>query len=1023
MIGKIRSGKSRFRLRFQVSLMGLIAVIVLLSSLATLWAVLSISTNVSTRKAEELFEEAAARVEEKLNQRMDEAVRIAGQLTAVPGIWGSVPANGLAHPGVPFMKETLSLYPGLYSLYVGFQDGRFIQMIRAAGDPRILNAHQAPGETEYILRTIPAAGDGTDAGTEGGNGGRREHWIFLDRYGSPAGSRTNPEPDYHPEVRPWFTGAEAAPGSPVLTLPYVFNSLKEPGVTASRQVSPGIVAGVDITLSDLDRFLDTLWISPGTGLLLLDSQGKVLGASDKMALWIGGEIPPLAGTADWDNPRISLLPKTAGNDNGRASVRKMEEGDFLFWNHRWTSAGGTEHRLVILSPLDDFLDSLALMQRRIILSSLGLLVVLLPLVILGSRSLSRFLECLAGDAVRIGNLDFNGETPGGTLILEFDQLAEAFTVMKRTVQARTEALQLSMVKLERIIRLGIAMSVEKDSDRLLDLILKGAKEISHADGGSLYLKGQDDALDFKIVLNDTLGIAQGGPHPERIVMPSVRLFRENGKPNYNNVVTCAYHTGKAIAIDNAYEDPDFDFSGTKVFDEINRYHSRSFLTVPLKVQGGDIIGALQLINSVSPETGEVVPFSADIQGFVEALSAEAAAILYNRNLQVAQTRLFDSLIQLIAGAIDTKSPYTGGHCARVPKLAMMIAEEAEKVDSGPLANFRFSNPDDRRAFQIGAWLHDCGKMTTPEFIVDKAVKLETLYNRIHEIRTRFEVLIRDIRIGEKDAVLAGADSAAAAAERERKERELADEFAFVAQCNIGAEDMSPEDMERLRKIGERKWFRSLDPGLGLSWEELDRLTASGSVRLPGWEPLLADRPEHIIPLPVKSKSAYEGCRFILPQPDCLYNRGEIYNLSIRRGTLTEEERFKINEHIMQTILMIEKLPLPDTLSRVPEYAGTHHETLAGTGYPRGLKRQKLSIPSRIMAVADIFEALTASDRPYKRAKTLSEAVTILHQFKRNGLIDPDVFDLFLTSGIYRLYGERYCSPGQIDDVDIGRFIG
>jgi HD-GYP domain-containing protein (c-di-GMP phosphodiesterase class II) len=1007
------SGEYRYHLRFQISLLVLITLIVLLSSAATLLAVLSISTNVSTRKAEELFEEAAGRVEEKLNQRIDEALRIAGQLSVIPGLSAQITGNGESYPAASFMTETLRLHPGLYSLYVGCQDSRFIQIIHAADDSRILATHQAPQGTEFILRAIPPLT---------APGGREERWTFLDAYGKAVGYRVNPSPDYRPELRPWFSGAAASGGASVLTLPYIFNSLKEPGITASREASPGIIVGVDITLTDLEGFLESLSLSPGTGLLLLDSQDRVLGANAALERWLGSDLPPLSDVRELPVPRLRLLFESSESAMGKADSRELERETWLFWNRRWTTAGGTDYRLFTLSPLSDFMDGLDLMQRRIILSSVVLLVLLFPLVLLGSRSLSRFLEILAEDAVRIANFNFDGETPRGTVILEFDQLTNAFLLMKQTVKARTEALTVSMTKLERIIQLGITMSVEKDSERLLELILRGAKEISHADGGSLYLKGAGQALDFKIVLNDTLNIVQGGTSAVSIVMPPVPLYR-NGEPNYNNVVTCAYHTGRTIAIDDAYQDPDFDFSGTKAFDDLNRYHSTSFLTVPLKVQGGEIIGALQLINSLDPVTGEVVPFSRDIQGFVEALSAEAAVVLSNRNLEEAQLRLFDALIQLIAGAIDTKSPYTGGHCARVPELAMMLADEAERTDTGPLANFRFSTPEDRRAFRIGAWLHDCGKVTTPEFVVDKAVKLETMYNRIHEIRTRFEILIRDAAIEEKKAVIAGMDPNEAAEIRQRKVRELADDFAFVAECNIGTENMDQEDIERLHAIGQRRWFRNLDPSLGLSWEEQERFRRSGGITSPGWEPLLADRPEHIIPLPSKQRRVYDSNRFILPQPNCLYNRGEIYNLSIRYGTLTEEERFKINEHIMQTIVMIERLPLPESLSNVPEYAGTHHETLAGTGYPRGLKRQVLSIPSRIMAIADIFEALTASDRPYKKAKPLSEAVRILHQFKERGLIDPDLFNLFLTSGIYRRYGERYCSSEQLDDVDIAGYIG
>jgi len=326
-------------------------------------------------------------------------------------------------------------------------------------------------------------------------------------------------------------------------------------------------------------------------------------------------------------------------------------------------------------------------------------------------------------------------------------------------------------------------------------------------------------------------------------------------------------------------------------------------------------------------------------------------------------------------------------------------------------------------FRIGAWLHDCGKVTTPEYVVDKATKLETIFNRIHEIRTRFEVLLRDAQIERLLAIHEqGEDPAQADARYQARHAELLSDFAFLAECNLGGEFMAPDKVARIQHMANQTWLRHFDDRLGLSHEELKRYADEPVLPLPAREFLLADKPHHLFERPpTEALDARYG--FKLKVPENLYNHGEVYNLCIGRGTLTEEERFKINEHIIQTIVMLERMPLPPNLKRVPEYAGTHHETLVGTGYPRRLTQGELSVPSRIMAIADIFEALTASDRPYKKAKTLSESVKILYMFKKDRHIDPVLFDLFLTSGVYKVYADRFLQPEQVDEVDITPYLG
>lgn len=388
----------------------------------------------------------------------------------------------------------------------------------------------------------------------------------------------------------------------------------------------------------------------------------------------------------------------------------------------------------------------------------------------------------------------------------------------------------------------------------------------------------------------------------------------------------------------------------------------------------------------------------------------------------AQRDLMDAFIRLIAQAIDDKSPYTGGHCERVPELALMLVEKASASDHPAFRDFRLEGGEQWREFRTAAWLHDCGKITTPEHIVDKGSKLETIYNRIHEVRMRFEVLWRDAEIRYLRACRDKPEDEARLREAlERTRRQLRDDFAFVAECNVGGEHLDEASRERLREIGEQTWERHFDKHLGLSPVEEQRLPEAGE-QLPVTEPLLADRPEHIIHRAHTTDYPPEyGIRMDIPEH--LYNLGELYNLSISRGTLTAEDRFKINEHMISTIKMLESLPFPEELKNVPRYASTHHETMKGTGYPRRLPGSALSIPERLLAVADVFEALTAADRPYKKAKSVSEAVEILHRMVEDNHIDRDSFELFLREKVYLRYAEQYLDPAQIDSVDESRYLG
>ena len=526
-------------------------------------------------------------------------------------------------------------------------------------------------------------------------------------------------------------------------------------------------------------------------------------------------------------------------------------------------------------------------------------------------------------------------------------------------------------RLEQLNGIGAALSRERDIDRLLENILEAAKTITGADGGTLYSVTDDQsALKFEILRTDSLGISLGGTTGKPIDLPLLPLRTADGGPNDSLVAAHAAIHDRTVNIADAYSAAGFDFSGTRAFDQRTGYRSQSFLTVPMKNHDLELIGVLQLINARDPETGEVITFSQADQSLAESLASQAAIALTNRLLITQLERLFESFVSLINLAIDEKSPYTGGHCQRVPALTMMLAEAVDATREGPLAAFKMSDRD-RYELKMAGLLHDCGKITTPVHVVDKATKLHTIYDRIGLVDTRFEVLKRDAELAALRRQLALRPVVDARAEGQELQalqhdiHALEEDREFLRRCNTGTEAMRPEDQQRVRDIAAMRHWRN-PQGVQTSF-----LTAE-----------------------------------------------EVENLTIRSGTLNQAERDTINYHIVATIKMLETLPWPRHLQNVPEYAGGHHERMDGKGYPRGLTREQMSLQARMMGIADIFEALTAADRPYKSGMTLSQALAIMCRMRDNGHIDPDLFEVFVREGVYLRYGQAFLEVGQVDAVDV-----
>lgn len=524
-----------------------------------------------------------------------------------------------------------------------------------------------------------------------------------------------------------------------------------------------------------------------------------------------------------------------------------------------------------------------------------------------------------------------------------------------------------LARLDQLNAIGAALSKERDTDALLEGILIAAKNITHADGGTLYRMTEDgSALRFEIMRTNSLDLFLGGTTGRPIDFPPLQMINPDGGFNDVMVATFAAIHDRTINIADAYAEEGFDFSGTRAFDQRTGYRSQSFLTVPMKNHDGEVIGVLQLINAQEPDLGRVVTFSEADQRLVESLASQAAIALSNRQLIIQLEELFESFIRLINMAIDDKSPYTGGHCNRVPELTMMLAEAVDMTDDGPLASFKMTERD-RYELKIAGLLHDCGKISTPVHVVDKATKLQTLFDRVVLVDTRFEVLKRDAEIAALRQQLALRSCSDPQAEQRVLDACAAEtatldaERGMIRKLNAGGAPSSDEALARLREIGT-----------GRRWRGTDDVE----------QPFLTD--------------------------------DELENLSIRRGTLNSKERDIINYHIVATNRMLEQVPWPKHLRNVPEFAGGHHERMDGRGYPKGLTRHQMSLQARMLGIADIFEALTAVDRPYKSGMKVSKALEIMVRFKKSGHIDPDLFDVFMHKGVYERYAKQFLDADQYD---------
>ncbi|WP_429155043.1 HD domain-containing phosphohydrolase [Aeromonas media] len=890
----------------------------------------------------------------KLNQRparMSLSLLRSGQLAAMTSL-----ESRLGY--LPQLAEVLANSASYGAIYAGYENGDFFLVRKLTERARGLLDSPPPG-SHLLVQSLSQG---------------RGEFLYFDQRLRLLERRPMPDYRFDPRDRGWYKEARWGTGI-IVTHPYLFFTTREPGMTlAVESDDRRAVIGLDAGVEGLSSLIGELPLPSYCQLVLFDEVGTLL-TTDPKRLPSFDQLSRLPMLSALKQPILTKLQQemasrpTLLHEPTELTLTAEDGRDWLV--NLSALDEGSPFYLALLVPTDELTAPARHDALRNLVWALTGLLLLLPVIWLVARRTATPLLALTQEAERIQHFDFGESERPDSAIREIDDLARAMSSMRLT--------------LGNFMNMGLALAAEHRFDSLLSRILHETVAAAQAEGGCLYLAQEKQMKAVQAIwqrqpldceqLRWQESLLGGLYHTERLSLPL----------NAEQWSHCLADWGP--------------FPGP-----------RQLLAEPLYNHRQELIGCLLLIlpDCAPRELASRI-------SLIEALAGMSASAIENQRLLEEQKQLLEAFIELIAGAIDAKSPYTGGHCQRVPELTRMLTEAACAQQQGPFGDFTLSD-EEWEAIHIASWLHDCGKVTTPEFVVDKATKLETIYDRIHEIRTRFEVLKRDAHIEALAARLPASDRQAALEAVTPTWQMLDQEFAFVAECNLGGEWMAPEKLAQLDAIASRTWLRTLDDRLGVSPEELKRHPREAAP-LPCREPLLADKPVHLIPRPAHDNlTRHNPWGFKVRVPTHLYNRGEHYNLAIGRGTLTEEERYKINDHIIQTIRMLERLPFPRHLRKVPEIAGGHHERMDGTGYPRQLQGEQMSIPARIMAIADIFEALTASDRPYKSGKTVSQSLTIMQKMVQEQHIDPALFTLFIDSGVWRDYALHFLAPEQLDEA-------
>jgi len=766
---------------------------------------------------------------------------------------------------------------------------------------------------------------------------------------------------FDPRTRPWFSRALRQAGN-TLTAPYAFFNTGELGVTLARRARDGqAVVGLDVASGDLGAQVATLYPAQGARIAIVALNGQVLAHAGGAGAEPGATR--LATLAELDEPALARLARIGSPET---PVHFDEQG-VAWWGLTlpFATLGDDQARMLVAVPEASLMaDMRAMLWQRSLVAG-GLVVALLVLGVWLGRRLGRTLYALSEQVQALARFDFAACRGVPSRIKEVRRLSIAIRRLASGID-----------DFRRITRV---LGSEPHLDRMLARILGDLLHGSDSRHGAIYLVDEQDP---QVFLRSTEAGRAGADSPV-----AERLTLAEGE-------------------------------GLEAL--IAAFGERGYLLQPLCNRDGGRLGLLAI--AFRRLGGDEEAW----RDFIAEISTAAAVAIDLRRLLKDEERLLQAIVQLVARATDAKSPHTGSHCSRVPELAEMILEGVGRTRHGAYADVDIDGQR-RQAFHLAAWLHDCGKLATPDEIMEKATKLETRYNRIHEIRTRFEVLWRDADVRYWQGRAHGGDSVVLERHRRARQQELSAAFDCVAEANRGGESMSDALVERLESIAEWRWKRHFDDRLGLSRAELDRVAREPQQTLPAEERLLADLPRHEIdwyrPCPAVGHSdPANQWGFDMSPPELAGHQGELFNLRIARGTLNDVERFRIQEHVIQTIIMLESLPWPAHLKRVPSIAGNHHERVDGKGYPRGLMLGEASVEEKIMAMADVFEALTAVDRPYKAAMTLSRALAVLADMVNEGHLDAELYRLLLEEDIWRDYAERFLAPHQIDDVDVAALL-
>jgi HD-GYP domain-containing protein (c-di-GMP phosphodiesterase class II) len=987
--------RKKYSLQFTISTLFIMITVVLAAILS--WQSFSRTSEIMLESAHELYQRETRELSLDFRASYGSIVGSLRQFRLSPVSQAETFEQRIA--SLDSFQAVLAAEPSVFSVGIGYANGDYLSVSRVDSE-YVRSKYDVPTGSAYIVNYIKnqPSEETFKAGTL--------YTIFYDKTLKAIERREQGATAFDPRSRPWYQQAKAMPAA---TAPYVFYDSKIVGLTAMSETPvPGAVVVFDITLDHLSKTLSRYRLTPASEAVLINADGQVFAYTEQQKVVAAQSVPADAEKVQTDDFQLATLKQLDSEVLSHVAgfiSAEQQALDFDYRGQRWIGSaqviakpGGVDLYALMLSPVDELLVDAIAIRNRLLFAAVVVLLIFIPLIWYTAERIATPLHILAREAGAISRFNFDKTRKKRSVIKEVHELDAAMDLMKSTIK--------------QFIQLINSLASEKNLDTLLKRVTRETLSVSNTDAALIYLLDEQDDLLKPGYLCDKAGQKISTSGLSSISLSEVKgYFKESDHENHNSRVL------------NLVSGEDNKLSPLL---QILEESALTVIVLPLENRNNETIGLLCFVDRSSDAVVDENSLA-----FVEALSGFAAVTLESRQLLSMQEALLHAFIKLIAGAIDAKSPYTGGHCQRVPEITLMLAKAACASQDEKFKQFDLDD-DQWEELGIACWLHDCGKVTTPEYVVDKATKLETIYDRIHEVRTRFEVLKRDAEISCWRQIADGGDRESLLAELSKQCRQLDDDFAFVAECNVGSEFMADEQVERLRAIADRSWLRTLDDRLGLSWEELNRKIdrdqadqdqADSEVALPVEEKLLSDKPEHRIVRQACDRIAADNpWGFRLDTPEYKYNRGELYNLSVRRGTLSEEERYMINGHMIQTIIMLNKLPYPKALRNVPLIAGSHHETMDGKGYPKRLKMSEQPLTARMMVIADIFEALTASDRPYKKAKTLSESLRIMSFMRNDRHIDPDLFELFLRSGVYLEYADKFLSKQQIDSVDIEDYL-